>query len=85
MYGYLIGATLMIAAGIVEIVLGVDAAGRQLEDIAKPLTAEDAEAREEGGGELDVDKLKGEDAAPIEGRFEREANERTTGKTGGEP
>ena len=44
MYGYLLGAALMIAAGVVEIVLGVEAAGKQLEDVAKPLTAEDAEA-----------------------------------------
>jgi MFS family permease len=46
-YGYLLGAALMIAAGIVEIFLGVKAEGRALEDIAKPLTAEDAE-KEEG-------------------------------------
>ena len=45
MYGYLLGAALMIAAGIVELFLGVEAAQKQLEDIAKPLTAEDAEAR----------------------------------------
>jgi MFS family permease len=81
MYGYLLGAALMIAAGVVEIVLGVEAAGRQLEDIAKPLTAEDAEAHDGGDGELDVGKLQGEDAAPIEDRFERD---RKTEKTGGE-
>src|SRR6185436_748512 len=50
MYGYLLGAALMVAAGVVEIVLGVEAAGRQLEDIAKPLTAEDAEAHDDGAG-----------------------------------
>ena len=61
MYGYLLGAALMIAAGVVEIVLGVEAAGRQLEDVAKPLTAEDAEKG--GDGELDVDQLEGEEAA----------------------
>jgi hypothetical protein len=82
MYGYLLGAALMIAAGVVEIALGVEAEGRQLEDIAKPLTAEDAEAREEDEGELDVDRLQGEDAAPVEERrFDREE---MTGKTGGE-
>src|SRR4051812_15250202 len=65
MYGYLLGAALMVAAGVVEIVLGVEAAQKQLEDIAKPLTAEDAEAQEEGAGdgELDLDKVKGEAAA----------------------
>ena len=63
MYGYLLGAGLMMAAGMVEIVLGVEAAQKQLEDVAKPLTAEDAEAQEDDGGELDVDKLQGEKAA----------------------
>jgi MFS family permease len=39
---FTIGAVLMIAAGIVELVLGVRAERRSLEDIAEPLTAEDA-------------------------------------------
>ena len=38
--GYLIGAALMIAGGIVELVLGVRAEKQTLENIAKPLTAE---------------------------------------------
>jgi MFS family permease len=42
--GYLIGAALMIGAGIVEMFLGVEAAGRDLEDIAAPLSAQQAEA-----------------------------------------
>ncbi len=37
--GYFIGAALMVAAGVVEAVLGVRAEGRSLEDIATPLTA----------------------------------------------
>jgi MFS family permease len=41
--GFYIGAAVMIIGGIVEIALGVKAEGKQLEDIAKPLTAEDAE------------------------------------------
>ncbi len=40
--GYFIGAALMVAAGIVAIFLGVRAEGQSLENIAKPLTAEDA-------------------------------------------
>ena len=36
-WGYYLGAALMAAAGIVEIVLGVEAARRALEDIAPPL------------------------------------------------
>jgi MFS family permease len=41
--GYFIGAVLMIGGGIVEAFLGVRAEGRSLEEIAKPLTAEDAD------------------------------------------
>ena len=40
--GYFIGAALMIGAGIVAVFLGVKAEGQALEDIATPLTAEDA-------------------------------------------
>jgi MFS family permease len=36
-YGYLVGAGLMIVAGLVELVLGVEAARRSLEDVAAPL------------------------------------------------
>jgi MFS family permease len=39
--GYFIGAALMIAGGVVEVFLGVKAEGQSLENIAKPLTAED--------------------------------------------
>jgi hypothetical protein len=38
-YGYLLGAGLMIGAGIVAIFLAVNAERRALEDIAKPFTA----------------------------------------------
>jgi MFS family permease len=40
--GYVIGAALMIAAGLVEVWLGVNAEQKPLEEIATPLTAEDA-------------------------------------------
>jgi MFS family permease len=39
--GYFIGAALMVAGGLVEVLLGVKAEGQALENIAKPLTAED--------------------------------------------
>ncbi len=89
MWGYLLGAALMVGAGVVEIFLGVEAAQKQLEDIAKPLTAEDAEAREGGadGEDLDLSRVKGEEAAPVEGgrRFEREPEpDRPMRTTGGE-
>jgi MFS family permease len=41
--GYFLGAALMIGGGLVEAFLGVKAEGQALEDIAQPLTAEDAE------------------------------------------
>jgi MFS family permease len=37
--GYLIGAGVMVAGGIVELFLGVDAEGRSLEEVAPPLSA----------------------------------------------
>lgn len=39
-FGYYMGAALMIAAGIVEIVLGVEASRTSLEDVARPIAAE---------------------------------------------
>jgi len=44
--GYYIGATLMIVGGIIAIFLGVKAEGETLENIAKPLTAEDTPGSE---------------------------------------
>src|ERR671935_788310 len=38
-YGYLLGAALMIGAGLVAVFLAVNAERRSLEDIARPLTA----------------------------------------------
>ncbi|MGZ3665724.1 MAG: MFS transporter, partial [Ktedonobacterales bacterium] len=42
-YGYLFGAALMAAAGVVELLFGVDAERKSLESIATPLSAEAAE------------------------------------------
>jgi MFS family permease len=42
---FLIGAAVMAIGGLVELVLGVKAEGRELEQIAKPLTAQDQESR----------------------------------------
>jgi MFS family permease len=39
--GYLIGALVMIAGGLIEAFLGIDAEGRSLEDLAQPLGATD--------------------------------------------
>ncbi len=45
--GYLVGAAVMAIGGVVELVLGVRAEQRKLEDIAMPITAEEAERGEE--------------------------------------
>jgi MFS family permease len=42
--GYFLGAGLMIAAGLVELAIGVEAAGRSLESLAPPLSSADREA-----------------------------------------
>jgi MFS family permease len=39
--GYLVGAAIMVTGGIVELILGVKAEGKSLEEITKPLTARD--------------------------------------------
>jgi hypothetical protein len=40
-----IGAVMMILGGLAELVFGVKAEGESLEDLAKPLTAEDSPAK----------------------------------------
>src|SRR3954451_18841642 len=67
-WGYMLGAVLMIVAGIMQRVPGVEAARRTLEDIAKPLSAEAAEAAEEAGEEP---AAAGERRPEREPRFER--------------
>ena len=42
--GYLIGGGIMIFGGIIEIIFGIDAEGKSLEDVTKPLTAADEPA-----------------------------------------
>jgi MFS family permease len=37
--GYLVGAAIMALGGIIELILGIDAEGKSLEDVTKPLTA----------------------------------------------
>jgi MFS family permease len=43
-YGYLFGAALMAAAGVVEIIFGVNAERKSLEDVARPLSFVEGEA-----------------------------------------
>jgi hypothetical protein len=49
-WGYVLAAALMIASGLVAAFLAVDAEQKQLEDIAPPLTAIEAEIIEDGDG-----------------------------------
>ena len=37
-YGYLLAAAIMIAGGLVEVWLGIDAENKSLEDVATPLS-----------------------------------------------
>src|SRR3954469_19945417 len=74
--GYVIGAGVMIVGGIIQATMGVEAAQRDLEDIAPPLSATQAEL-EEPGEEADPYTLgrgegRGTANAP---RFERGATE----------
>lgn len=46
--GYVIGAAVMIVGGVIQALMGVEAAGRDLEDIAPPLSAQGEELEEPG-------------------------------------
>ena len=67
---YIIGAAVMAVGGIVELFLGVRAEQRRLEDIAKPITAEEAEregaAREEGAPAITEDEAERRHRARVE-------------------
>jgi len=47
--GYLIGGAIMIAGGLVEVFLGVNAEGQPLESITRPLTAVDTSSQQASG------------------------------------
>jgi MFS family permease len=75
-WGYLLGAVLMIVAGIVQAAIGVEAARKDLEDVAKPLSAEAAEGAEETAGDdraadRDRERADRRRARELEPRFER--------------
>ena len=50
--GYLVGAAIMVTGGIVEIAFGIDAEGKSLEDITKPLTSTGGEQPPEASAAL---------------------------------
>ncbi|MCU1620117.1 MAG: sugar transporter metabolite:H+ symporter, partial [Modestobacter sp.] len=47
-YGYLLGAGVMVAGGLIAAFLGVSAEGKSLEDVASPLAARNAQVRRPG-------------------------------------
>jgi MFS family permease len=63
-WGYMLGAVLMIIAGVVQAAIGVEAAQKDLEEIATPLSAQAAEADGE-------EPERRERARELEPRFER--------------
>ncbi|HEY1484578.1 MAG TPA: MFS transporter, partial [Micromonosporaceae bacterium] len=86
---FLIGAAVMAVGGIAELLFGVEAAGEQLEDIAQPLTVEDAEGQtpmesEDGEpAERSADSGGEDDSAVAERRIrERIERRRTRDRTG---
>ena len=68
---FLIGAAVMAAGGIAEIFAGVAAEGRSLEDIATPLSAEQAE-----GGEREHQGERSGDGRELEGRIRGRVEQR---------
>jgi MFS family permease len=82
MIGYLIGAAVMIVGGVIQATMGVEAARRDLEDIAPPLSATQDEL-EEPGEEADPYTLgRGEGrGTPNAPRFERGTAPEQPGQT----
>ena len=85
--GFYIGCVTMAIGGLTELAFGVKAEGESLEDVAKPLTAEDAEedSGEDGGDSQDGDEADsqdsrdGEKAARRSERLRRQRQREATG------
>ena len=75
MVAFLIGGAVMALGGIAELFLGVKAEQAQLEDVAKPLTAEEAERGELPGAEGGEDEERAAEPDGAERRW-REREER---------
>jgi MFS family permease len=74
--GYLVGAAVMIIGGVIQATMGVEAAGRDLEDIAPPLSAT-GDPLDEAGEEVDpytVSDEEGRRAPARSSRFQREGS-----------
>jgi hypothetical protein len=72
--GYVFGAVVMIVGGIIQATMGVEAAGRDLEDIAPPLSATGEELEEPGEQADPYTLAPGEEGADrtTSPRFERD-------------
>ena len=86
--GYLVGAIVMILGGVIQATMGVEAAQRDLEDIAPPLSAR-GEEQPEAGEEADPNTLgrgEGRGTEHADGRFTRPAgaDEQQARTTGGD-
>jgi hypothetical protein len=77
--GFLIGAGAMALGGIAELFLGVRAEGRSLESVAKPLTAEEAEAAQSGVEHLAAPGTGAERAERIHERAARRRERERSG------
>ena len=81
-WGFALGATMMMVAGVIQAVWGIAAEQRSLEDVAKPLTAQAAEEDGEDGGEPEPDARPQRATGPS-GRFTRERGGVGAGGGGG--
>jgi MFS family permease len=81
--GFIVGAVVMAIGGLAEMFLGVRAERESLENIAKPLTAEEAEGKPLAGAEDEVPAAAGEDrerTERIRARNERIRARETSGR-----
>ncbi|HEY2777210.1 MAG TPA: MFS transporter [Gaiellaceae bacterium] len=79
MVAFLIGAAVMAIGGIAEIFLGVNAEQEQLEDIAKPLTADEAETGTLAGD----DEAAADEPSARERRWQERGERRTSQERSG--
>jgi MFS family permease len=80
--GYLVGAAVMIFGGIVQATLGVEAAQRDLEDIAPPLSVQGAELEEAGEDRDPYTVADGQGREAGSGRFDRSPADTNTTEAG---
>lgn len=73
--GYLIGAGIMILGGVIEIFFGVNAEGKSLENVARPLTAVDVPDDLSGDSDVAVATIKTKTAKKVE-KIQAEADDK---------